>query len=351
MEENKKYRILGTLLYYMLRIISSTLKIEIINKYGIDMQKPHIYGFWHSKLFITPIFFKDVEKKLAMSSPTKDGELISVPLEKMGYVLVRGSSDKNQISSTISLLKYLKKGYSIGTPLDGPKGPKEKAKKGLLYLSQKTSIPLVPVGISYSKKWILKKTWDKFEIPKPFSKVKIFLSEPITISDKDDLDKITHDTTIEELKDIINNYDLTKIEKLWLMEYIDLLPERVKELTYDDIMELTDYSFTFRGNKKKNVIADIAKINSNVDDYIKVISEHLYYLIDNAEDIYKHYASVYRKDNLPDTVLRLIVINNTHCNYKDSDGKNIHVDGGEWVKVYPHLTEFIMEFLKKKFYK
>ncbi|MCL4575809.1 hypothetical protein YWH7199_09420 [Fusobacterium nucleatum YWH7199] len=191
MEENKKYRILGTLLYYILKIISSTLKIEIINKYGIDIQKPHIYGFWHSKLFITPIFFKDVEKKLAMSSPTKDGELISVPLEKMGYVLVRGSSDKNQISSTISLLKYLKKGYSIGTPLDGPKGPKEKAKKGLLYLSQKTSIPLVPVGISYSKKWILKKTWDKFEIPKPFSKVKIFLSEPITISDKDDLDKYT----------------------------------------------------------------------------------------------------------------------------------------------------------------
>lgn len=63
MEENKKYRILGTLLYYILKIISSTLKIEIINKYGIDMQKPHIYGFWHSKLFITPIFFKDVEKK------------------------------------------------------------------------------------------------------------------------------------------------------------------------------------------------------------------------------------------------------------------------------------------------
>ena len=191
MEENKKYRILGTLLYYLLRIISSTLRIEIINKYGIDMQKPHIYGFWHSKLFITPIFFKDVEKKLAMSSPTKDGELISVPLEKMGYILVRGSSDKNQISSTISLLKYLKKGYSIGTPLDGPKGPQEKAKKGLSYLSQKTSIPLVPVGISYSKKWILKKAWDKFEIPKPFSKVKIFLGEPITISDKDDLDKYT----------------------------------------------------------------------------------------------------------------------------------------------------------------
>lgn len=187
MEGNKKYKILGILLYYILRIISSTLKIEIINRHKIDMKKPYIYGFWHSKLFITPIFFKDVEKKLALSSPTKDGELISVPLEKMGYVLVRGSSDKKSISSTISLLKYLKKGYSIGTPLDGPKGPKEKAKKGLLYLSQKTATPLIPVGISYNKKWTLKKTWDKFEIPKPFSKVKIFLGKPILINSKDDL--------------------------------------------------------------------------------------------------------------------------------------------------------------------
>ena len=199
MEENKKYRILGTLLYYVLRIISSTLKIEITNKYEIDMQKPHIYGFWHSKLFITPIFFRNVEKKLAMSSPTKDGELISVPLEKMGYILVRGSSDKKSISSTISLLKYLKKGYSIGTPLDGPKGPKEEPKRGLLYLSQKTSVPLVPVGISYNKKWILKKTWDKFEIPKPFSKVKIILGEPILINDEEDLDKY-----IEIIKNGIN---------------------------------------------------------------------------------------------------------------------------------------------------
>ena len=60
-----------------------------------------------------------------------------------------------------------------------------------MYLSQKTSIPLVPVGISYSKKWILKKAWDKFEIPKPFSKVKIFLGEPIIIKGEEDLDKYT----------------------------------------------------------------------------------------------------------------------------------------------------------------
>ncbi|MGP1430618.1 MAG: lysophospholipid acyltransferase family protein, partial [Fusobacterium sp.] len=90
------------------------------------------------------------------------------------------------------------------TPLDGPKGPKEKAKKGLLYLCQKTSVPLVPVGISYSNKWILRKTWDKFEIPKPFSKVKIVLGEAMIIDENEDLDEYT-----EIIENSIN--DLNKI--------------------------------------------------------------------------------------------------------------------------------------------
>ena len=221
-QDNKKYRFLGLLLYYFLRIIASTLKIEVVNEGKVDMRKTYIYGFWHSKLFITPIFFRNVEKKVALSSPTKDGELISVPLEKMGYLLVRGSSDKNQISSTITLLKYLKKGYSMGTPLDGPKGPREKTKKGLLYLSQKTAIPLIPVGIAYSKKWILEKTWDKFQIPKPFSIVRVILGEPIEIKEENNLDEFTEivENKVQELNNIANKVD-KKFEQLYKRCYVD----------------------------------------------------------------------------------------------------------------------------------
>lgn len=207
MKENKKYRIYGTILYYVLRLLFFTLRINFKNN-GIDINKQYIYCFWHSKLVAPSIFFKDLEKKVALSSPTKDGELISVPLEKLGYTLVRGSSDKKSISSTISLLKYLKKGYSMGTPLDGPKGPREEAKKGLLYLAQKSDTSLIPIGIAYEKKWIFQKTWDKFELPKPFSRVNIVFGDKIRINKDDDIDEFSKEISkkINYMNKVAKNY-------------------------------------------------------------------------------------------------------------------------------------------------
>ncbi|MBS9776356.1 MAG: lysophospholipid acyltransferase family protein [Fusobacterium sp.] len=212
MKNNKNYRFYGLLLYYFLKILTATLRIKIINKNNIDTKQAYIYGFWHSKLIAPTVFFKNYEKKVALASPSKDGELISVPLEKLGYTLVRGSSDKKAISSTISLLKYLKKGYSMGTPLDGPKGPREKTKKGLLYLSMKTQISLISLGVAYEKKWILSKTWDKFEIPKPFSRVNIVIGEAINIgkeNEEDNLEEISKlvEDKVNEANDLANNFN------------------------------------------------------------------------------------------------------------------------------------------------
>lgn len=189
-KENKKYRFYGNVLYYILKFLFSTLKIKLINKGNIDINQAYIYCFWHNKLASPTMFFRNLKKKVALASPTKDGELISVPLEKLGYTLVRGSSDKKSVSSTLSLLKYLKKGYSMGTPLDGPKGPRQKAKKGLLYLAQKSGVSLIPLGVAYKKKWIFEKTWDKFEMPKPFSNICIFLGEEIKITRDENIDKL-----------------------------------------------------------------------------------------------------------------------------------------------------------------
>lgn len=207
-KKNKEYRFYGTILYFILRLIFFTLKIKVINKGEIDITKPYIFGFWHNKLATPTVYFRKLEKKVALTSPTKDGELISVPLEKLGYTLVRGSSDKKSVSSTIALLRYLKKGYSMGTPLDGPKGPKQKAKKGLLYLAQKSKTSLVPLGVAYQKKWILQKTWDKFELPKPFSKICIYLDNEIKIETEQDIDNSVEiiENKINEANNLAEKY-------------------------------------------------------------------------------------------------------------------------------------------------
>lgn len=179
---NKKYKIYGYLLYLILKFISKTLKIKIINPYDIDGKKDnYIVAFWHNKLLGPSIAMKDFGKSAVLASPSRDGELISVPLEHFGFEIIRGSSDKNASASLRNLLKFVRNGYNIGTPVDGPKGPIYEVKPGLLYVAQKTGKYIVPTGTYYENKWVFNKTWDKFELPKPFSKMVFVIGKPLNI--------------------------------------------------------------------------------------------------------------------------------------------------------------------------
>ena len=180
--ENNKYKRYGLILYYLLKIISKTMKIEIIKSSNLIDGQNYVCGFWHNKLVGASLGLINLsEKKAVLASPSKDGELISIPLEKMGFTMVRGSSGKDSIKSVLKLIKLVKDGYSAGTPLDGPKGPIYEVKPGMLYLAQKSEKALVPVGVAFSDKWIFEKTWDKFQMPKPFSKMVCLIGDPITI--------------------------------------------------------------------------------------------------------------------------------------------------------------------------
>lgn len=203
-KEIAKYRKYGLVLYFILQIIRKTLKIKIIKNENIDTEKEnYVFAFWHNKLLGPTLCLGDLKKKAVLASPSKDGELISVPLEKLGFEMVRGSSDKNSTSSLISLMRHMKKGYSIGTPVDGPKGPIYEVKPGMIYLAQKGKKFIVPTGTAYEKKWIFEKAWDKFQFPKPFSKMVFLIGNPI---------EVPRDANIEEYcKKLMN--ELNRLDK------------------------------------------------------------------------------------------------------------------------------------------
>ena len=172
------YKFYGLLVYYIIMLIKLTLKIEIIGKENMEEDKPYVLALWHNKVVATVLALGFIKKRAGLASPSADGELISVPLEKLGYKMIRGSSGKNSVKGLVQLIKAVKEGYTIGTPLDGPKGPRFEAKQGMMYVAQKSGRPMVFMGAAYSKKWVLSKTWDKCQIPKPFSKVICVISEP-----------------------------------------------------------------------------------------------------------------------------------------------------------------------------
>lgn len=172
------YKFYGLLVYYVIMLIKLTLKIEIIGKENMSEEKPYVLALWHNKVVATVLALGFIKKRAGLASPSADGELISVPLEKLGYKMIRGSSGKDSVKGLVQLIKAVKEGYTIGTPLDGPKGPRFEAKQGMMYVAQKSGRPMVFMGAAYSKKWVLSKTWDKCQIPKPFSKVVCVISEP-----------------------------------------------------------------------------------------------------------------------------------------------------------------------------
>lgn len=175
------YKFYGLLVYYIIMLIKLTLKIEIIGKENMEEDKPYVLALWHNKVVATVLALGFIKKRAGLASPSADGELISVPLEKLGYKMIRGSSGKDSVKGLVQLIKAVKEGYTIGTPLDGPKGPRFEAKQGMIYVAQKSGRPMVFMGAAYSKKWVLSKTWDKCQIPKPFSKVICVISEPFYI--------------------------------------------------------------------------------------------------------------------------------------------------------------------------
>ncbi|MEG1807647.1 MAG: lysophospholipid acyltransferase family protein [Cetobacterium sp.] len=199
--ENKKYKRYGLILYYLLKIISKTMKVEIIKSPLVKDNEGYVCGFWHNKLVGASLGLANIsENKAVLASPSKDGELISVPLEKMGFTIVRGSSGKDSIKSVLKLIKLVKDGYSAGTPLDGPKGPIYQVKPGMIYLAQKSEKAILPVGVAFSDKWIFEKAWDKFQMPKPFSKMVCIIGDPIFIPEdakKEDYLDIIRDKLLE----------------------------------------------------------------------------------------------------------------------------------------------------------
>lgn len=119
------------------------------------------------------------------------------------FDIIRGSSGKKGVRSLIRIIKRLKEGYTFGTAVDGPRGPAYKIKPGMLYVAEKSGVEIIPVGVAFDKKWIFEKSWDKMQIPKPFSKAVIYFGKPI---------KVTKENNNEELENYINN-EINKINE------------------------------------------------------------------------------------------------------------------------------------------
>ena len=170
--------------YGLLKHIGKTIRyetdawenVEKIERAG----KIPIYSFWHNRIFAGTYFFRE-RGIVIITSQSFDGEYIARFIQRFGYGAVRGSSTRGGVGALVEMIRLSKKGLPMGFSVDGPRGPRYVAKTGAVLLAKKTGNPLMPFVFECEKFWTLN-NWDKMQIPKPFTRAKLFIGEPIYVA-------------------------------------------------------------------------------------------------------------------------------------------------------------------------
>jgi len=154
-----------------------------------NFRGPVIYIFWHE--YIAFPFYARGHCNIAMLlSRHRDAEWLSHAAYHMGFQTVRGSTFRGGSTALLELFRKSRRTNLTITP-DGPRGPRRSLAQGPIYLSSKLGIPLVALGCGYDRPWRLR-TWDRFAVPRPFSRARTILSPKVQIPPNLDRDGIEH---------------------------------------------------------------------------------------------------------------------------------------------------------------
>jgi lysophospholipid acyltransferase (LPLAT)-like uncharacterized protein len=186
---SRKAGIIGLAGAAVVRLLIATLRIRIDDRCGVlSSAEPRvIWAFWHNRLMLIPyvrMMAKARPKAGALTSASKDGEILAVFLKRFNLQPVRGSSSRRGAAALIEMIRMIESGFDFGITPDGPRGPRYSFNPGSITLAQKTGAKIVPIHVRYSKYWRLK-SWDGFMIPKPFSRVEVTLLPYETVQPTD----------------------------------------------------------------------------------------------------------------------------------------------------------------------
>ena len=168
-----------------------------------------VMGFWHGRILPATYYFRR-RGIVVITSENFDGEWIARIIERFGYGTARGSTTRGGRKAILQLVRDMRAGRPAGFTLDGPRGPAQVAQPGAVWLAAATGNPLLPFHLEASSYWSVR-SWDRTQIPKPFSTVALVVGEPIEVA--------------KDLRD-----DVLESARLGLERRLAVLEERAREL-------------------------------------------------------------------------------------------------------------------------
>ncbi len=217
--------LIAWLLYWTITIISKSIKFEVIGWEDSDVagwesfesaypnRPTTINAFWHDRIFLMTYFWRN-HRTSVMVSQSFDGEYITRTAQRFGYGVIRGSSTRGGSKALRTMIDCTREGESMTITVDGPRGPRYVVKSGAIVLASKTGVPIVPVLIEPRNCYTIN-SWDKLQIPKPFTRARVYISEPIFVkknigSEEIETEKLNLQAKLDEMAQVGKQWSNSK---------------------------------------------------------------------------------------------------------------------------------------------
>ncbi|MCF6156979.1 MAG: DUF374 domain-containing protein [wastewater metagenome] len=205
-----KFFIAGILGSWLIRLLAVTIRVEDLPK-GFNKETKNyqaVYAIWHCMIFL-PAYVGRESKVQVLISQHSDGEYIAQVVKKLGLGVIRGSTTRGGIRALKALIDKARGGFPLAITPDGPRGPRFVVQPGSIYLSKKTQLPIIPTVVGLSSYWELP-SWDRFRIPKPFSRALMMYGDPIHIppdASEEEIERyqLLLETTMREMAEKADN--------------------------------------------------------------------------------------------------------------------------------------------------
>ncbi len=153
----------------------------------VDSGRGGIFAFWHAHVLVIGHLHRGGGHSI-MISRSKDGDYGAALARHWGQVPVRGSSSRGGSAALAALIGHLAAGHSAVFLPDGPRGPRNEVKAGVIVAAQRAGVPIVPIAAGASRAWTVG-SWDRMLIPKPFARVQVCYGEPFHVAPGDDVEE------------------------------------------------------------------------------------------------------------------------------------------------------------------
>lgn len=176
-----------------LRLLYATLRVrieaaELLRR--MDAGEQVIIAFWHGRLLMMPAAALG-RRVCVINSRSRDGEIATRVLRFWGIESVRGSASRGGAAGFLGLVRAYRRGFHLAVVPDGPRGPRERAKAGVVHLARATGARIFPVSFAASRAWRLR-SWDAMIVPRPFARVVVVAGSPLKVPRKLDEAEVEH---------------------------------------------------------------------------------------------------------------------------------------------------------------